>query len=143
MNRVILAGRITKDVDVRYSTGEKQTAVARFTLAVDRRFHREGEQDADFVSCVAFGNTAQFLEKYGTKGTKFICEGRIQTGSYVGKDGARVYTTDVVIENIEFAESKASQSSNTGYQQPGSSTNGGGTQFMDIPDGIIDELPFS
>lgn len=145
MNRVVLAGRLTKDVDVRYSAGEKQSAVARFTLAVDRRFHREGEQDADFISCVAFGNTAQFLEKYGRKGTKFIAEGRIQTGSYTNKEGAKVYTTDVVIDNIEFAESKnsgADGNGGNGGNYSGNKSGGSGSSFIDIPDGMSSELPF-
>lgn len=145
MNKVILMGRATRDAEVRYSDGEKSTAVARMSLAVDRRFKREGEQTADFINCVAFGKTAEFLEKYGRKGTKFTLEGRIQTGSYTNKDGQKVYTTDVVIENIEFAESKSSSSSsNEPAEQPApapspSSDDG----FMNIPDGIDEELPFN
>ena len=107
MNKVILMGRLTRDAEVRYSQGENSTAIARFSLAVDRRFRRDGdEQTADFINCVAFGRTAEFLERFGRKGTKFVLEGRIQTGSYTNKDGQRVYTTDVVAENVEFAESK-------------------------------------
>ena len=108
MNKVILMGRLTREPDVRYSAGESQTAVARYTLAVDRRFKRQGdEQTADFISCVVFGKGAEFAEGYLHQGTKVVVEGRIQTGSYVNKEGQKVYTTDVVVENQEFAESKA------------------------------------
>ena len=145
MNKVILMGRLTRDAEVRYSHGDASTAVARFTLAVDRRFKRDNdEQSADFIGCVAFGKTGEFLERYGRKGTKFLVEGRIQTGSYTNKDGQRVYTTDVVTENIEFAESKAS-SENSGYvpaSRP-SPSGAAGDGFMNIPDGIDEELPFN
>ena len=108
MNKVILCGRLTKDPEVRYSSGDKQTAIARYNLAVDRRFKSQGEeQTADFINCVVFGRGAEFAENYLHQGTKIIAEGRIQTGSYINKDGKRVYTTDVVVENQEFAESKA------------------------------------
>ena len=106
MNKVVLMGRLTRDPDVRYSQGETPLAIARYTLAVDRRFKRNGEQDADFINCVAFGRTAEFAEKYLKQGTKMVVSGRIQTGSYTNKDGQRVYTTDVVVEDQEFAESK-------------------------------------
>ena len=143
MNKAILMGRITRDPDVRY-VGANNTAVARFTLAVDRRFQRDNsEQTADFISCVAFGKTAEFIEKYGHKGTKFVVEGRIQTGSYTNKDGQKVYTTDVVCENVEFAESKNSQGdagSFDGGFSPSAAANDG---FMNIPDGIEEELPFN
>ena len=146
MNKVILMGRLTRDPEVRYSQGDASTAVARFSLAVDRRFKRDNdEQTADFISCVAFGRTAEFLERYGRKGTKFVLEGRIQTGSYTNKDGQRVYTTDVVTENIEFAESKASSDNNSGYvpaDRP-SPSGAAGDGFMNIPDGIDEELPFN
>ena len=145
MNKVILMGRLTRDAEVRYSQGDASTAVARFTLAVDRRFKRDGdEQTADFINCVAFGRTGEFLERYGRKGTKFLVEGRIQTGSYTNKDGQRVYTTDVVVENLEFAESKAS-SDNSGYVPPNrpSPSGAAGDGFMNIPDGIDEELPFN
>ena len=145
MNKVILMGRLTRDAEVRYSQGDASTAVARFTLAVDRRFKRDGDdQSADFIGCVAFGRTAEFMERFGRKGTKFVLEGRIQTGSYTNKDGQRVYTTDVVTENIEFAESKAS-SDNSGYvpaDRP-SPSGAAGDGFMNIPDGIDEELPFN
>lgn len=137
MNKVILCGRMTRDAEVRYSQGESSTAVARFSLAVDRRFKRDGEYNADFINCVAFGKTGEFMEKYGKKGTKFIVEGRIQTGNFTNKDGQKVYTTDVVVEQVEFAESKGS---GTAQEQPKAS-NGDG--FMNIPDGIDELLPFS
>ena len=145
MNKVILMGRLTRDAEVRYSQGDASTAVARFSLAVDRRFKRDGDdQTADFINCVAFGRTGEFMERFGRKGTKFLVEGRIQTGSYTNKDGQRVYTTDVVVENLEFAESKAS-SDNSGYvpaNRP-SPSGAAGDGFMNIPDGIDEELPFN
>ena len=109
MNKVILMGRLTRDPEVRYSQGENSTAIARYTLAVDRRFRRnnDGEQTADFIGCVAFGRSAEFAEKYFRQGLKVIVTGRIQTGSYTNKEGQKVYTTDVVVEDQEFAESKA------------------------------------
>lgn len=113
MNKVILMGRVTRDVEVKYSQGENSAATARMSLAVDRRFKRDGGPDADFISCVAFGKVAEFLEKYGRKGTKFLVEGRIQTGSYTNRDGQKVYTTDVVIEQLEFAESAKKGDNNT------------------------------
>lgn len=144
MNKVILMGRLTRDPDVRYSQGEQAMAIARFTLAVDRRFKRDNEQQADFISCVAFGKTGEFIERYAHKGTKLVVEGRIQTGSYTNKDGVKVYTTDVVIENCEFAESKAAASRNEGTYQvvrPEPTSEDG---FMSIPDGVEDEgLPFN
>ena len=147
MNKVILMGRLTRDAEIRYSQGETSTAVARFSLAVDRRFRREGdEQSADFINCVAFGRTAEFMERFGRKGTKFIAEGRIQTGSYTNKDGQRVYTTDVVVESVEFAESKSAASGNDGGFTPAdrpSPSQAAGDGFMNIPDGIDEELPFN
>lgn len=140
MNKVILMGRLTRDAEVRYSQGENASAVARFSLAVDRRFQRDGEQTADFINCVAFGKTAEFLERFGRKGTKFVIEGRIQTGSYTNKDGQKVYTTDVVIEQVEFAESKGSGDSASAPSAPTSAPEEG---FMNIPDGIDEELPFN
>lgn len=107
MNKVILMGRLTRNPDVRYSQGEKATCVARYTLAVNRRFRREGDQDADFINCVAFGRQGEFAEKYLKQGTKIVISGRIQTGSYTNRDGVKVYTTDVVVEEQDFAESKA------------------------------------
>ena len=154
MNKVILMGRLTRDPEVRYSQGESSLAIARYTLAVDRRQARGNgdEQSADFINCVAFGRAGEFAERYFRKGTKIAITGRIQTGSYTNKDGVRVYTTDVVVEEQEFAESKNASSGNEGgYQSAG--YNGGGYNrpapsaagdgFMNIPDGIDEELPFN
>lgn len=135
MNKVILMGRLTRDPDVRYSSGEEPMAIARFTLAVNRRFaKKDGEQTADFIGCMAFGKSAEFVEKYFRQGMRITICGRIQTGSYINQEGHKVYTTNVVIEEQEFAESKKSDSSSSGSS---SSMEGG---FMDIPDG---ELPFT
>ena len=147
MNKVILMGRLTRDAEVRYSQGESSSAIARFTLAVDRRSRRNNEdQTADFISCVAFSKTAEFLERFGRKGTKFVLEGHIQTGSYTNKDGQRVYTTDVVAENVEFAESKNAAGGNAdfgGALSAPSPSGAAGDGFMNIPDGIDEELPFN
>jgi single-strand DNA-binding protein len=146
MNKVILMGRLTRDAEVRYSQGESSTAIARFSLAVDRRFRRDNdEQNTDFINCVAFGKTGEFLERFGRKGTKFVIEGRIQTGSYTNKDGQRVYTTDVVVEQVEFAESKASGESGGGYTPSNAPSMGGAPDdgFMNLADGIVEELPFN
>jgi single-strand DNA-binding protein len=144
MNKVILMGRLTRDPEVRYSQGENSLAIARYTLAVDRRFKRQGEQDADFISCVSFGKTAEFAEKYLKQGTKIAITGRIQTGSYTNKEGQKVYTTEVIVEETEFAESK-SASSESGYQNTSrpAPTEAIGDGFMNIPDGIDEELPFN
>ena len=153
MNKVILMGRLTRDPDVRYSAGDNSQAVARYTLAVDRRFKRDGEATADFISCVAFGRSATFAENYLRKGTKVVVSGRIQTGSYTNRDGQKVYTTDVIVEDQEFAESKAASASSgqdlgASYgapagaapaPEPEAATEG----FMNIPDGIVEELPFN
>lgn len=138
MNSVQLLGRLTRDPDVRYTDGG--STVAKFTLAVDRRFKQEGGESADFINCTAFGKTAEFIERYVFKGTKIALNGRIQTGSYTNKDGVKVFTTDVVVENVEFAESK---NSNAGNVNPTPSTTGAGDGFMNIPDGIDEELPFN
>lgn len=147
MNKVILMGRLTRDPEVRYSQGENATAVARYTLAVDRRYNRNNdEQSADFISCVAFGRNGEFAEKYLRKGTKIAATGRIQTGSYTNKDGVRVYTTEVVIEEQEFAESKNSSSVGNGGFTGGNNApamQDAGDGFMNIPDGIDEELPFN
>ena len=155
MNKVILMGRLTRDPDVRYTAGENSTAVARYTLAVDRRFTRREEnnsgQSADFIGCVAFGKSAEFAEKYLHQGTKIVVTGRIQTGSYTNRDGQKVYTTDVVAEDQEFAESKnAETSGNTGGDRSGGQNRQGNSKpvidesgFMNIPEGIDDELPFN
>ena len=139
MNKVILSGRLTRDPDIRYSQGENAMAVARFTLAVDRRNKKEGaEQTADFISCVAFGKTAEVVEKYCRQGTKLIIEGRWQTGSYTNKDGVKVYTNDCMVDNLEFAESKISSEGNSSRPAP-TQTDG----FMSIPDSVDDAgLPF-
>ena len=146
MNKVILMGRLTRDPDVRYSAGENSTAVARYTLAVDRRFRRDGDSaTADFIGCVAFGRSAEFAEKYFRQGLKVIVTGRIQTGSYTNKEGQKVYTTDVVVEDQEFAESKASAASSEAAYTPSRSNPAApaGDGFMNIPDGIDEELPFN
>ena len=137
MNSVQLLGRLTRDPDVRYTDGG--STIARFSLAVDRRFKQEGGETADFINCIAFGKTAEFIEKYFFKGTKIALNGRIQTGSYTNKDGVKVYTTDVVAENVEFAESK-NNNSNAGSNVNTPAPNG---DFMSIPDGIDEELPFN
>lgn len=152
MNKVILMGRLTRDPEVRYSQGEQSTAVARYTLAVDRRYSRnnggDNQQTADFIGCVAFGRSGEFAEKYFRKGMKVAITGRIQTGSYTNRDGQKVYTTDVVVEEQEFAESKnasaAYNANNGGFApeerpMPGAAGDG----FMNIPDGIDEELPFN
>ena len=118
MNKVILMGRLTRDPEVRYSAGESGTAIARYTLAVDRRFKRDGEATADFISCVSFGRTAEFAEKYFRQGLKVLVSGRIQTGSYTNNSGQKVYTTDVVVEEQEFAEGKNSSQQGAGQSQP-------------------------
>lgn len=156
MNKVILMGRLTRDPEVRYSAGDNSMAIARYTLAVDRRFRRDGDSgsSADFIGCVAFGRSAEFAEKYLRQGTKIVITGRIQTGSYTNRDGQKVYTTDVVVEDQEFAESKSASSDNGGMMRqapspshaapmpsPASASSGDG--FMNIPDGIDEELPFN
>ena len=162
MNKVILMGRLTRDPEVRYSQGASQTSVARFSIAVDRRFKREGEPDADFFNCTAFGKQAEFVERYLHKGTKILMSGRIQNDNYTNKDGQMVYSVRVLAEEIEFAESKNAAGGNGGnnygngggYNNGGYGGNGGyaggapaasgaGDGFMNIPDGIDEELPFN
>lgn len=140
MNRVVLLGRLTRDPDVRHVQGANgDMAIARFNLAVDRRRRKDSnEQQADFINCVAFGKIGEFAEKYLRKGTKIAIDGRIQTGSYDNKDGMRIYTTDVVIEHCEFAESKKSGNAANGTAMGVNGPDG----FMNIPDGIDEELPF-
>lgn len=147
MNKVILMGRLTRDPEVRYSQGDNATAVARFTLAVDRRIKRDNEASADFINCVSFGRSAEFAEKYFRKGTKIVICGRIQTGSYTNKDGQKVYTTDIAIEEQDFAESKAtSQQNNSGSVQNNSNSRQSQKpqpdpdEFMSVDD---DDLPFN
>ena len=155
MNKVILIGRLTRDPDIRYTQGESATEIARYTLAVDRRFRRNNDaQTADFIGCVAFGRQAEFAEKYLKKGMKIGVVGRIQTGSYTNREGAKVYTTDVIVEEQEFVESKNASEGNTGFapaggfgQQeaaPAPAPSGDiGDGFMNIPDGIDEDLPFN
>lgn len=139
MNKVILIGRLTKDADVKASsTG---ISIARFNLAVDRKFKKDNEQTADFINCVAFSKTADFLEKYGSKGTKFVVEGSIQTGSYTNKDGNKVYTTDVVVQSVEFAESKTSAQNNNAPAPAQANVIPNG--FIKVDDIDEDELPFA
>ena len=146
MNKVILMGRLTRDPDIRCTQGNEPMAIARYTLAVDRKVRKENEANADFISCVAFGKNAEFAERYLKQGTKIVLEGHIQTGSYTNKEGQKVYTTDIVVESTEFAESKSSGSSTEGstrsYMTPpsdGPAPDG----FMDIPDGVDEGLPFN
>ena len=142
MNKVILMGHLTRDPEVKYTQGENTMAIARYTLAVDRRFKRDGEAAADFISCVAFGRQAEFAEKYFRQGIRIVVTGRIQTGSYTNRDGNKVYTTDVVVEEQEFAESKNAQNHAAGQAAAGKpQVDPDG--FMNIPDGIDEELPFS
>jgi single-strand DNA-binding protein len=150
MNKVILMGRLTRDPEIRYSSGNEPTAIARYTLAVDRRYKRQGDdQTADFINCVVFGRGAEFAENYLHQGIKIVVTGRIQTGSYTNKDGQRIYTTDVVVEEQEFAESKATaaQNGNGGQSAPpvqsGAANNSNDDGFMNIPNGIEEELPFN
>lgn len=134
-------GRLTRDPAVKYTqTASGSSAIARYTLAVDRRFRRDSEQSADFINCVSFGKTAEFAEKYLRQGTKIVVVGRIQTGSYINKDGQKVYTTDIIVEECEFAESKNSLQQNQSKPQPAPENADG---FMNIPDGIDSELPFN
>ena len=148
MNKVILMGRLTRDPEVRYSQGANQTAVARFSIAVDRRFKREGEPEADFFNCTCFGKQAEFVERYLRKGTKILTSGRIQNDNYTNKDGQMVYSVRVMVDEIEFAESKnASAGSGEGGYTGGNfnrpAPSGAGDGFMNIPDGIDEELPFN
>ncbi len=157
MNKVILMGRLTRDPEVRYSQGATPTAVARFSVAVDRRFKREGEPDADFFNCTCFGKQGEFVEKYLHKGTKVVLSGRIQNDNYTNKDGQQVYSVRIMVDEIEFAESKnAAGSGDNGYNGGNYGNNnynggnrsqaapsGAGDGFMNIPDGIDEELPFN
>ena len=148
MNKVILMGRLTRDPEVRYSQGESPLAIARFSLAVDRRQGRNSQdgQTADFINCVAFGRQGEFAEKYLRKGTKIALTGRIQTGSYTNKDGVKVYTTDIVAEDFEFCESRNASGSDNGYTGGNgfaAAPSGAAEGFMNIPDGIDEELPFN
>ena len=144
MNKVILVGRLTRDPEVRYTQGENQTAIARYTLAVDRRFKRDGEPTADFINCVVFGKSAEFAEKYFRQGLRVAISGRITTGSYTNKDGIKVYTTEVTVEEQEFAESKAESEANTTSNQQSTPTSAPTSDgFINVPDGVDEELPFN
>jgi len=138
MNKVFLMGRLTRDPELRYSTGDNSMAITRYTLAVDRRFKRESEATADFINCVVFGRSAEFAEKYFRQGLKIVVIGRIQTGSYTNKEGQKIYTTEVIVEEQEFAESKAA-SERRGIPEPSPDED----KFMNIPDGIDIDLPFT
>ena len=141
MHKVVLMGRLARDPEIRYSQGANSIAIARYTLAVDRRFKREGEPTADFINCLAFKGSAEFAEKYFKQGMRVTISGRIQTGSYTNRDGQKVYTTEVVVEEQEFAESKREQN---GQPTPTPApTYDAGDGFMNIPDGIDEELPFN
>lgn len=157
MNKVILMGRLTRDPEVRYSQGANQTAIARFSVAVDRRFRREGEPDADFFNCTCFGKQAEFVERYLHKGVKVVLSGRVQNDNYTNKEGQMVYSVRIMVDEIEFAESKnaAGGNSDGGYNNSGynnggfgggntaPAASGAGDGFMNIPDGIDEELPFN
>ena len=153
MNKVILMGRLTRDPEVRYSQGANQTAIARFSVAVDRRFKRDGEPTADFFNCTSFGRQAEFVERYLHKGTKVVLSGRVQNDNYTNKEGQMVYSVQIMVEDIEFAESKNAAGGNEGGYNNGGGFGGGqnsapapsgaGDGFMNIPDGIDEELPFN
>lgn len=139
MNKVIMMGRLTRDPEIRYSQGANATAVGSFSIAVDRRFKRDGEPEADFFNCTAFGKQAEFVEKYLKKGTKIVVVGRIQNDNYTNKDGQKVNSTRIMVDEIEFAESKNAAGGTTGAAKPQADADG----FMNIPDGIDEELPFN
>lgn len=144
MNKVVLMGRLTRDPEVRYTEGDNPTTIARYTLAVDRKFKRDGEPTADFIRCIVFGKAAEFTEKYLQRGIKVVISGRIQTGSYTNRDGVKVYTTDIVIEEQDFAESKAvSEQNRENYNREGQAGTAGSDGFMNVPEGLEEELPFS
>ena len=149
MNKVILMGRLTRDPEVRYSQGANATAVCRYTIAVDRRFKREGEPDADFFNCTVFGKGAEFAEKYLKQGTKIVVSGRVENDNYTNKDGQKVYGTRILVEEQEFAESKNASAGSTGNSGFSSNANlapaasSAGDGFMNIPDGVDEELPFN
>ena len=144
MNKVILLGNLTRDPEIRYSQGEKQIAVARFSLAVNRRFANDGETNADFFNCTAFGKTAEFVEKYFRQGSRMSLVGRIENNNYTNKNGEKVYSVQIMVEEVEYAERKSAQSNNqTQNQNHTEHTNGADDDFMNIPDGIEDGLPFN
>ncbi len=144
MNKVILLGNLTRDPEIRYSQGEKQMAVARFSLAVNRRFSCQGDTDTDFFNCTAFGKQAEFVEKYFKQGSRMLLTGRVQNDNYTNKNGERVYSVQIMADEIEFAERKSAQSNNqTQNQNQPAQANGADDDFMNIPDGIEDGLPFN
>lgn len=150
MNKLILMGRLTRDPEIRYSQGEGSLAIARFSIAVDRRFKRAGEPEADFFNCTSFGKQAEFVERYLKKGTKVLMSGRVQNDNYTNREGQKVYSVQVIVEEIEFAESKNASAANSaadGFQQQPAArpepSQAVGDGFMNIPDGIDDELPFN
>lgn len=145
MNKVVLVGRLTRNPETRYSQGENPTAISRYTLAVDRRFKREGQPDADFIRCVAFGRSGEFADRYFTQGMRVAVSGRIQTGSYTNRDGVKVYTTEVVVEDQEFAQSKSENNAPmpSASATPAAPAEDPGDDFMNIPEGIDEELPFN
>lgn len=142
MNRVILMGRLTRDPDIRYTSGENSMAVARYTLAIDRTTKKQDEQSADFISCVAFSKAAEFAEKYFRQGMRVLVSGRLQTSSYTNREGQKIYTTDVILDSQEFADSKgdSTEAKDKGRREANVDADG----FMNIPDGVDDEgLPFN
>lgn len=145
MNKVILIGRLTRDPEIRYSQGASSTAVASFSIAVDRRFKRDGEPDADFFNCTAFGKQAEFVERYLKKGTKMVVVGRVQNDNYTNKEGQKVYSTRIMVDELEFAESKNAAGGESSEYRPSARPEPGaaGDGFMNIPDGIDEELPFN
>ncbi len=147
MNKVIMMGRLTRDPEVRYSTGANSTAVGKFSIAVDRKFKREGQPEADFFNCTTFGKQAEFIEKYLRKGVKVVISGTLQNDNYTTKDGAKVYGVNILVDEIEFAESKANSDStaSSGKTQSAnqSTPSEAGTGFMNIPNGLEEELPFT
>lgn len=140
MNKIILLGRLTRDPEIRYSQGENSMAIARFTIAANRRYKREGEPDADFFNCTAFGKQAEFVEKYLKQATKILLSGRVQNDNYTNKEGQKVYSVQIMVEELEFAESKGTSDTGTQQQATPQTDNNG---FMNIPAGLEEELPFA
>ena len=138
MNKVVLMGRLVREPEIRYTQGNEPMAIARYVLAVDRRYKKDGESGADFISCIAFAKSAEFAEKYLSKGTKIAVSGRIQTGSYTNRYGAKVYTTDVVVDEHEFSESKGNNQNSPNDSQ----TQTGENDFVSVPDDVEEDLPF-
>ncbi len=143
MNKVILMGRLTRDPEVRYPQSEDGNTVAHFSLAVDRRFKRTGDAEADFFNCTAFGRQAEFVEKYLKRGTKMVVTGRVQNNNYTNRDGQKVYSVQIIVEELEFAESKAASANNNDAGPAPTPAPEVGDGFMSIPDGIDEELPFT